>query len=86
MFRFDVCVVGGCGRVGLPLAIAFADKGLNVVVHDEKRDVRKIVELLKKNEINVMDRRTVTPSLENVFISLLSGQGVGQLVEGGQAA
>ena len=64
---------------------AFGDR-LNVVVHDEKRDVRKIVELLKKNEINVMDRRTVTPSLENVFISLLSGQGVGQLVEGGQAA
>jgi UDP-N-acetyl-D-mannosaminuronic acid dehydrogenase len=38
MFRFDVCVVGGCGRVGLPLAIAFADKGLNVVVHDLDRE------------------------------------------------
>ena len=34
MFRFDVCVVGGCGRVGLPLAVAFADKGLKVVIHD----------------------------------------------------
>jgi UDP-N-acetyl-D-mannosaminuronic acid dehydrogenase len=32
--RFDVCVVGGCGRVGLPLSIAFADKGMNVVLHD----------------------------------------------------
>jgi len=34
MFNFDVCVIGGCGRVGLPLAIAFADKGLRVVIYD----------------------------------------------------
>ena len=34
MFKFDVCVIGGCGRVGLPLAIAFADKGLQVAVYD----------------------------------------------------
>ena len=38
MFRSDVCVIGGCGRVGLPLAIAFADKGLNVVIHDLDKD------------------------------------------------
>jgi UDP-N-acetyl-D-mannosaminuronic acid dehydrogenase len=30
----DICVIGGCGRVGLPLAIAFADKGLNVLIYD----------------------------------------------------
>lgn len=33
-FSYDLCVVGGCGRVGLPLAIAFASKGLKVAVHD----------------------------------------------------
>ena len=38
MFRFDMCVIGGCGRVGLPLSIAFADKGLNVVVFDSDKD------------------------------------------------
>jgi len=38
MFSFDVCVVGGCGRVGLPLAIAFAGKGLNVVIYDLDKD------------------------------------------------
>ena len=32
--EFDVCVVGGCGRVGLPLAITFAEAGLRVAVHD----------------------------------------------------
>ena len=26
-FTSDVAVVGGCGHVGLPLAIAFADRG-----------------------------------------------------------
>lgn len=30
----DVVVIGGGGHVGLPLAIAFADRGLSVVVHD----------------------------------------------------
>jgi ABC-2 type transport system ATP-binding protein len=64
---------------------AFGDR-LNIVVDDEKRDVRRIVELLKRNAVEVMDRRVVSPSLENVFISLLSGQGVGQVFEGGQVA
>lgn len=30
----DLVVVGGCGHVGLPLAIAFADAGLRVGIHD----------------------------------------------------
>jgi len=33
-FRFDVCVVGGCGHVGLPLALTFAHRGLAVSVYD----------------------------------------------------
>ena len=33
-FEFDVCVVGGCGHVGLPLAITFAHRGLSVAIHD----------------------------------------------------
>lgn len=34
MFDYDVCVIGGCGRVGLPLSVAFADKGMKVVIYD----------------------------------------------------
>jgi UDP-N-acetyl-D-mannosaminuronic acid dehydrogenase len=30
----DVCVVGGCGRVGLPLGIALAARGFSVVLYD----------------------------------------------------
>src|SRR5262249_30088159 len=33
-FDLDVCVVGGCGHVGLPLAITFAKHGLRVGIHD----------------------------------------------------
>lgn len=34
VFEHDVAVVGGCGRAGLPLGIALASRGLNVVIYD----------------------------------------------------
>ena len=33
-FGLDVVVIGGCGHVGLPLAIAFASRGLQVGIYD----------------------------------------------------
>ncbi len=33
-FDYDVVVVGGAGHVGLPLAIAFADRGAKVQIYD----------------------------------------------------
>jgi len=43
MNKYDVCVVGGCGHVGLPLAIAFASKGINVCIYDiNKNALEKI--------------------------------------------
>ena len=33
-FTYDVVIVGGCGHVGLPLGLAFADCGLDVVLYD----------------------------------------------------
>jgi UDP-N-acetyl-D-mannosaminuronic acid dehydrogenase len=30
----DLCIIGGAGHVGLPMAILFASKGLKVIVHD----------------------------------------------------
>ncbi|MDR2474824.1 MAG: UDP-glucose 6-dehydrogenase, partial [Bacteroidales bacterium] len=32
--KYDVCVIGGCGHVGLPLAIMLAAKGKNVSIYD----------------------------------------------------
>lgn len=34
----SVCVIGGCGHVGLPLAVMLADKGLNVTSYDINSD------------------------------------------------
>ena len=33
-FARDVVIIGGCGRVGLPLGIAFATRGLAVTLYD----------------------------------------------------
>lgn len=33
-FACDVVIVGGCGRVGLPLAVAFAERGARVISYD----------------------------------------------------
>jgi UDP-N-acetyl-D-mannosaminuronic acid dehydrogenase len=33
-FAAEIAVVGGCGHVGLPLAICFADRGASVAVYD----------------------------------------------------
>ena len=32
--KFDIVIVGGLGHVGLPLGLAFADKGLKVCLYD----------------------------------------------------
>ena len=37
-FERDVVIVGGCGHVGLPLGLAFADRGLNVALFDLNDD------------------------------------------------
>src|SRR6476646_7143489 len=42
-FERDVVIVGGCGRVGLPLAVAFAKEGLNVGAYDLDEATVKLV-------------------------------------------
>src|SRR5579863_8878870 len=42
-FEHDVVVVGGCGRVGLPLGLAFADSGLDVALYDTDSKVVETV-------------------------------------------
>jgi UDP-N-acetyl-D-mannosaminuronic acid dehydrogenase len=37
VFPRDVCVIGGGGHVGLPLALTFADAGLRTVIYDTNR-------------------------------------------------
>jgi len=41
--RYDVCIVGGLGHVGLPLGISFADSGKKVVLYDINQKTIDIV-------------------------------------------
>jgi UDP-N-acetyl-D-mannosaminuronic acid dehydrogenase len=41
--NLDICIVGGCGHVGLPLGMAFADKGKNVALYDINESVITLV-------------------------------------------
>lgn len=43
MSEIEICVVGGAGHVGLPLALSFATKGKNVLVYDINQNVLDIV-------------------------------------------
>ena len=54
----------------------FGDR-LNVVISNEE-DVAVITKLLESNNITINDMRIISPSLENVFISLLEKTGKGE--------
>jgi UDP-N-acetyl-D-mannosaminuronic acid dehydrogenase len=45
---YDICVVGGAGHVGLPLALAFAAKGQRVLIYDLNAGV---MERIKRGEM-----------------------------------
>lgn len=32
--EYDICIIGGAGHIGLPLSIAFAEKGKKVIIYD----------------------------------------------------
>jgi UDP-N-acetyl-D-mannosaminuronic acid dehydrogenase len=40
---YDVCIVGGAGHVGLPLALAFANAGQRVVIYDVAREALDVI-------------------------------------------
>lgn len=42
-FQRDVAIVGGCGHVGLPLGLAFADCGLSVALYDINQEAVGLV-------------------------------------------
>ena len=61
--NYDVCIVGGLGRVGLPLGILFASKGLNVCLNDINEKFSKLVE----NGIIPFKEKNAQPLLRKVI-------------------
>lgn len=52
MNQFDICVIGGGGHVGLPLSIAFAEKGKKVIIYDTNYET---LEIIKKGRMPFME-------------------------------
>ena len=42
-YKYDICIVGGLGHIGVPLGIVFASKGLKVCLQDINKDSAEIV-------------------------------------------
>ncbi len=64
-FERDVVVVGGCGHVGLPLAMAFADRGARVGIYDVSE---KAVATVNAGQLP-FDEPGAAQMLENVVAS-----------------
>jgi|KBSMisStandDraft_5_1062788.scaffolds.fasta_scaffold134926_2 UDP-N-acetyl-D-mannosaminuronic acid dehydrogenase len=93
VFPRDVCVIGGGGHVGLPLAMTFADSGFKTVIYDTNAQT---VETIRRGEMpfaedgapellrKVLDggRLEVTPSPDHMrdcrFLVLVIGTPVDQ--------
>lgn len=50
---YDICIVGGAGHVGLPLAVSFAHKGQKVLIYDLNQ---KSLETIKAGHMPFMER------------------------------
>ncbi len=50
--RPDLCIVGGAGRVGLPLALTFAGRGRRVVIYDINA---KALEVIRRGTVPFME-------------------------------
>lgn len=83
-FDHDVVVVGGCGRVGLPLGLVFADRGSTVVLYDVNEQAvaavnagcmpfaedgaRPVLERVLGTTLTVTSDRAAVSSAENVVV------------------
>jgi UDP-N-acetyl-D-mannosaminuronic acid dehydrogenase len=83
-FPHDVVVVGGCGHVGLPLGLAFAERGLDVVLYDTNSSAvaqvargempftepgaAAVLERVLDRQLVVTSRREAVSQAENVIV------------------
>lgn len=68
--NYEVCVIGGCGHVGLPLAAAFATKNVSTVVYDINTEavdqVKKGEPPFKEDGLEVLLKKSLG---KNLFVS-----------------
>lgn len=82
VFERDVVVVGGCGHVGLPLAIAFASRGLSVGIYDI--DESAVAEV-NSGVMPFLERGAEEPLLEAVSAGRLIASSRPEIVSTGES-
>lgn len=79
-WEYDVCVVGGCGHVGLPLAITFATHGLNTSICDIQKSA---IETVRAGRMPFLERGA-EPELRKVVGKTLHVDDDPRLITGSQ--
>jgi len=68
----DICIVGGAGHIGLPLAILFASKGISVLIYDLDEQA---LEVISKGTVPFMEQgaeQLLKQALEDGLLSFSS--------------
>ncbi len=70
-FKYRACIVGGCGHVGLPLAITLADAGLKTAIFDiDKKAVDRVNSgIVPFKEIGAKEKLRKALKNEKIFTS-----------------
>ena len=69
-YKYDVCIVGGLGHIGLPLGIVFSSKGLKVCLQDINTESAKIVSSGSLPFVEYEAEPLLKESLENGNLSI----------------
>lgn len=68
--KYDICVIGGFGHVGLPLSMAFAQKGLKVCAFDISKETYNIVSRGKMPFMEVGSEELLPETLKSNNLTL----------------
>ena len=69
-FKYDVCIVGGFGHIGLPLGIVFAHKGLRVMLYDVNKDTGKLISSGKLPYVEYGASKLLRQNLKNGLLNI----------------
>ena len=69
-YKYDICIVGGLGHIGLPLGIVFASKGKKVCLQDINKDSADMVSEGKLPFIEYEAEPLLKETLKNKNLSI----------------
>ena len=69
-YKYDICIVGGLGHIGLPLGIVFASKGKKVCLQDINQNSAEIVSQGKLPFIEYEAEPLLREALENKNLTI----------------